>query len=199
MDRFVVFDAATASLERVGTTGRDRSIPTTTRSSRASASSGTRCSDGRTSVRAAYAVMVDQPVTNVVTPTASNPPLATPLTFAGPIRLENALETATGRPGSRRAPSSPDFQGGRLADVERQRRAPAGTAARRDGRLLRVEGRPPAHLAEHQPAGQRRAAVPGPVGGQPDHARRAAREHRRDRQPRPLAATTASGSPRTSA
>ena len=110
--------------------------------------------------------MVDQPVTNVVTPTASNPPLATPLTFAGPIRLEDALETATA---AGLAPSSvsPDFQGGRLqtwnVNIERQ----LGTAAGRHGRLLRVEGRPPAHLAEHQPAGQRRAAVPVPVGDSP--------------------------------
>ena len=40
--------------------------------------------DGKTSVRAAYAILTDQPVTNVVTPLTSNPPLATPLTFTGP-------------------------------------------------------------------------------------------------------------------
>ena len=49
--------------------------------------------DGRTSVRAAYALLSDQPVTNLVTPTAGNPPLVTPLTFTGrgSIRLDNAL------------------------------------------------------------------------------------------------------------
>ena len=50
--------------------------------------------DGRTSVRAAYARLSDQPVTNLVTPTAGNPPLVTPLTFTGPIRLDNALAVA---------------------------------------------------------------------------------------------------------
>ena len=53
--------------------------------------------DGRTSVRAAYALLSDQPVTNLVTPTSSNPPLVTPLSFtgaAGSIRLDNALTVA---------------------------------------------------------------------------------------------------------
>ena len=78
--------------------------------------------DGRTVVRGAYAVMVDMPVTNVVSPTSSNPPLATPLTFAGNIRLDSAAATALavraradfGRP---ELPERPD------ADVERERRA----------------------------------------------------------------------------
>src|SRR4030095_9153992 len=37
--------------------------------------------DGKTSVRAAYAILADQPVTNLVTGNATNPPLATPLNF----------------------------------------------------------------------------------------------------------------------
>ena len=59
--------------------------------------------DGRTSVRAAYALLSDQPVTNMVSQTAGNPPLVTPLSFtgaAGSIRLDNALTVAAGRPGS---------------------------------------------------------------------------------------------------
>ena len=87
--RFVVFDAATNSLVRVSSpyqTGhnvqpRVGAIWTPTE-------------DGRTAVRGAYAVMVDMPVANVVSPTSSNPPLATPLTFAGAIRLDNAAATA---------------------------------------------------------------------------------------------------------
>ena len=123
MDRFVVFDAATASLERVGTSGPDRIYPNDHEIVPRFGIVWDPSHDGRTSVRAAYAVMVDQPVTNVVTPTASNPPLATPLTFAGPIRLEDALETATA---AGLAPNSvsPDFQGGRLetwnVNIERQ-------------------------------------------------------------------------------
>jgi hypothetical protein len=46
--------------------------------------------DAKTSVRAAYAILTDQPVTNVVTGLAANPPLARPLTFTGPIPLSNA-------------------------------------------------------------------------------------------------------------
>ena len=38
--------------------------------------------DGRTSVRAGYAIAVDQPMTSLVTVTAANPPLAIPLNFA---------------------------------------------------------------------------------------------------------------------
>jgi hypothetical protein len=47
--------------------------------------------DGKTSVRGAYAILVDQPMTSVVTGTSANPPLAVPLTFTGPIRLDNAI------------------------------------------------------------------------------------------------------------
>jgi hypothetical protein len=123
MDRFVVFDAATASLVRVGMNGLDQIYPDDHEIVPRFGIVWDPSRDGRTSVRAAYAVMVDQPVTNVVTPTASNPPLATPLTFAGPIRLESALDTATA---AGLAPNSvsPEFQGGRLqtwnVNIERQ-------------------------------------------------------------------------------
>jgi len=50
--------------------------------------------NGKTSVRAAYGIYVDQPITNVVTGTAGNPPLATPLTFSGEIMFENAINLA---------------------------------------------------------------------------------------------------------
>jgi hypothetical protein len=69
--------------------------------------------DGRTVIRGAYAVMVDMPVGNVVSPLSANPPLATPLTFAGNIRLDSAATTALA---SGLAPSSvdPNFQSGRM-------------------------------------------------------------------------------------
>jgi hypothetical protein len=50
--------------------------------------------DGKTSVRGAYSLFVDQPITNVVVGTSGNPPLATPLMFAGTILLESAIDTA---------------------------------------------------------------------------------------------------------
>jgi Carboxypeptidase regulatory-like domain/TonB dependent receptor len=67
--------------------------------------------DGKTSVRAAYAVMVDQPVTNLVTGLASNPPFANPLalpsgrtsTFAALLLPGNAA------PGSSLSPNATDL------------------------------------------------------------------------------------------
>src|SRR5688500_3411570 len=47
--------------------------------------------DDKTVVRAAYALLTDQPMTSVVSPTATNPPLAIPLSFTGTIRLDNAV------------------------------------------------------------------------------------------------------------
>jgi len=47
--------------------------------------------DGKTSIRAAYALQTDQPMTSIVIGTTTNPPLAIPLTFSGPIRLDNAI------------------------------------------------------------------------------------------------------------
>jgi carboxypeptidase family protein/TonB-dependent receptor-like protein len=79
--------------------------------------------DGRTVVRGAYAVMVDMPVVNVVTPTSANPPLAVPLTFSGNIRLDSAAATALAQG---LAPNSvdPNFQSGRMqtwnVNVEQQ-------------------------------------------------------------------------------
>jgi hypothetical protein len=69
--------------------------------------------EGRTVVRSAYAVMVDIPVANVVALTSSNPPVATPLTFAGNIRLDNAQAVAAA---AGLAPISvdPNFQSGRM-------------------------------------------------------------------------------------
>ncbi len=121
-NRLVLFDAATGSLLRIGA-GRDRLYDDTTGVSPRVGVIWDPFKNGRTSVRAAYALLVDQPVTNVVTPTTANPPLATPLTFAGPIRLSNAAATA--RAGGL-APASidPDFQAARMqswnVNVERQ-------------------------------------------------------------------------------
>ncbi len=50
--------------------------------------------DGRTSVRAGYAIMTEQPLVNAVSNTAANPPNATPLSFSGTIRLNNAIDLA---------------------------------------------------------------------------------------------------------
>src|SRR5436190_10025152 len=62
--------------------------------------------NGKTSVRAAYAILVDQPFTSVVTGTSGNPPLAVPLTVAGTIRVDNAIDLARA---AGLAPASVDY------------------------------------------------------------------------------------------
>ena len=116
--RYVVFDAASASLVQANNpyhTGHNLQP-------RAGVIWNP-SKDGRTVVRGAYAVMVDMPVVNVVTPTSANPPLAVPLTFTGNIRLDSAAATALA---SGLAPNSvdPNFQSGRMqtwnVNVEQQ-------------------------------------------------------------------------------
>lgn len=51
--------------------------------------------DGKTSVRMAYAIMTEQPLITAVLNTATNPPLATPIAFTGPVRFDNARALAT--------------------------------------------------------------------------------------------------------
>jgi hypothetical protein len=96
-DRFVYFDPGTVSLQRVGQGVRDKIYGNKHNYQPRVGLVWDPFKDGRTSVRAAYALLSDQPVTNLVTGTAANPPLVTPLTFtgsAGSIRLDNALTVA---------------------------------------------------------------------------------------------------------
>ena len=93
-DRFVVFDAATRELVRVGS-GIDKVYKENNKNFQPRVGiAWDPFNDGKTSVRAAYAILADQPVTNVVTPLTSNPPLATPLTFTGAVTFSNALLVA---------------------------------------------------------------------------------------------------------
>ena len=90
-NQFVVFDAATASLLRVGvdleTIYRENNDNIEPRLGLAWSIGG----DGRTVLRAAYGHAVDQPGTMAVSGTASNPPFATPLTASGAIPLSSAV------------------------------------------------------------------------------------------------------------
>jgi len=90
-DRFVVFDPATASLVRVGS-GIDEVYRENNRNFQPRVGiAWDPFNDGKTSVRAAYAILTDQPVTNVVTPLTSNPPLADPRSITtGLITFDNA-------------------------------------------------------------------------------------------------------------
>ena len=89
-DRFVVFDPATRSLVRVGSGIDDVYHQNNKNFQPRVGIAWDPFKDGKTSVRAAYAILTDQPVTNVVTPLTSNPPLADPLTFSGAINFSNA-------------------------------------------------------------------------------------------------------------
>jgi hypothetical protein len=93
-NRFVVFDPASRSLLQVGS-GIDKVYDENNRNYEPRVGiAWDPFNDGKTSVRAAYAILTDQPVTNVVTPVTSNPPLARPLSVQGAIPLGTAENIA---------------------------------------------------------------------------------------------------------
>jgi outer membrane receptor protein involved in Fe transport len=95
-DRFVVFDPATRTLVRVDS-GIDDVYHQNNRNFQPRLGiAWDPFKDGKTSVRAAYAVLTDQPVTNVVTPLTSNPPLADPRIVTGAVSLQNPGGGAAG-------------------------------------------------------------------------------------------------------
>jgi outer membrane receptor protein involved in Fe transport len=90
--RFVAFDPAADSLKRV-----DQAYGSnTTHFQPRLGFAWDPFRDGKTSVRAAYAILYDQPVTGVVTGLTSNPPLATPVAAQGTILIATPLTTAGG-------------------------------------------------------------------------------------------------------
>jgi Carboxypeptidase regulatory-like domain/TonB dependent receptor-like, beta-barrel len=72
--------------------------------------------DGKTSVRGAYAILADQPVTNLVTGNATNPPFATAVALPAntTTKLSEATDPGHAVPGSTVSPSSsdPEFDNG---------------------------------------------------------------------------------------
>jgi hypothetical protein len=90
-DRFVVFDASSASLLRVGVDleriHRQNNLNIAPRIGIA-----WDVSPGRTVLRAAFGRAVDEPGTTAVRDTASNPPFGVPLTASGSIGLARAID-----------------------------------------------------------------------------------------------------------
>jgi Carboxypeptidase regulatory-like domain/TonB dependent receptor len=66
--------------------------------------------DGKTSIRGAYAILADQPITNLVTGNAANPPFATSVALPAntTTQLFNATDPGHAVPGSSISPSSSD-------------------------------------------------------------------------------------------
>lgn len=93
-DRFIVFDQRTASLARAGADFDEIYHQNYKNVQPRIGFAWDPWGDGKTSVRGGYALLTDQPMTSVVTGAAANPPLAVPLTFAGTIRLDNAITLA---------------------------------------------------------------------------------------------------------
>jgi hypothetical protein len=90
-NQFVVFDAATASLVRVGVDVEKIYRENNRNFQPRLGLAWTVTADGKTVLRAAYGHAVDQPGTTTVNGTAGNPPFATPLTATGAIPLGAAV------------------------------------------------------------------------------------------------------------
>jgi hypothetical protein len=90
-NQFVVFDATTASLVRVGVDVEKIYQENNRNFEPRVGIAWTPLADGRTVVRAAYGRAVDQPSTQMVRDTAGNPPFGIPLAAAGSIRLIDAV------------------------------------------------------------------------------------------------------------
>src|SRR5262249_46946309 len=93
-DRFIVFDPRSASLIRTGADDHDVYHQNNKNLQPRVGFAWDPFGAGKAWVRAAYAVLTDQPMTSLVSSTAANPPLAIPLIFTGAIRLDNAINLA---------------------------------------------------------------------------------------------------------
>jgi hypothetical protein len=110
LDRFVVFNPATSELVQVGS-GIDQIYGTNNQNVAPRVGfAWDPFKSGKTSVRGAYAIQVDQPVTNAVTGLTVNPPFGNPLAVtSGTIKFSNAV-TIAGPGGLAPATINSDFR-----------------------------------------------------------------------------------------
>lgn len=105
LDRFVVFDPATHALVRT-----DQPYQTNNRNVQPRLGLvWDPFKDGKTVVRAAYAILTDQPVTNAVTGLTTNPPFNTPVVFNGSLTFQNAIAVALAGNAAGLAPATINF------------------------------------------------------------------------------------------
>jgi hypothetical protein len=107
-DRFVVFDARTASLLRVGVHQDEVHRQNYNLEPRLGVAWEV---DTRTLVRGAYALTVEQPIVNAVSNLGGNPPLGVPLTVTGAVPVESAFKLANAA-GLAPITIDPDYENG---------------------------------------------------------------------------------------
>ena len=94
--RFSVFSPAADALVQVGTPGFGQIYQTNNKNFQPRIGlAWDPFRDGKTSVRAGYAIMTQQPLTNIASDLTENPPFATPLAASGAIPLETAATFTT--------------------------------------------------------------------------------------------------------
>ncbi|HKD59643.1 MAG TPA: carboxypeptidase regulatory-like domain-containing protein [Terracidiphilus sp.] len=96
-NRFTIFNPANVALTQVGTNGlaRNAAYNQNYNWEPRAGFSWDAYGNGRTVVRGAYGYLVDQPVSGIVTPLASNPPFATAVSYNGaPIPVSNLYGNA---------------------------------------------------------------------------------------------------------
>jgi hypothetical protein len=84
-DRLVIFDPATSSLVRAGSGLDDIYHQNNQNFQPRLGFAWDPFNDGKTSVRAGYAILTEQPITGLVSPTAGNPPFATPVALPASV------------------------------------------------------------------------------------------------------------------